>query len=205
MPKTPAIEPKRNRELKETSILDAACEIFSQKGYELTTTKEIASKAGCAEGLIFKYFEGKEKLLVKLMERGLQRAQKELLNLPEISNSLEEDLLIIANWMAKSFSSERRMFIIYLSQRLSCKTCITQSIVREEFIKTRLNVIVSRLKKHQEAGHMAKNINLHYLFEHMHSYIHYLIVILPVYSQGEMELEEVKIKQFVHILSQGLC
>ena len=38
----------RNREEKENSILKAACEIFCQKGYELATTKEIASKAGCA-------------------------------------------------------------------------------------------------------------------------------------------------------------
>jgi hypothetical protein len=49
---------KRNREDKENLILNAACEIFCQKGFELATTKEIALKAGCAEGLIFKYFEG---------------------------------------------------------------------------------------------------------------------------------------------------
>lgn len=202
---TPQQTSKRNREDKENSILNAACEIFSQKGFELATTKEIAQKAGCAEGLIFKYFEGKSKLLLRLMEKGMIRAQQELLHLPEKPNSLEEDLTIIATWLAKSFCKERKIFQIFLSLRLSGDTYITKSLIREEFIKTRNQIIMTRLKKHQTAGHITANINIQHLFELMHSYVNYIGVMLPAYHSDEVLKDvDAKIKQFIHTLIHGL-
>ena len=57
---------------KEQRILEAAIEIFAQKGYNGTTTKEIAQQAGVAEGTIFRYFPKKKDILhgilLKLIE-----------------------------------------------------------------------------------------------------------------------------------------
>ena len=133
------------------------------------------------------------------------RAQQELLNLPEVANSLEEDLLIIATWISKSFCNERKIFQIYLSQRLIQNKCITSSLIREEFLKTRNNIIMTRFKKHQSAGHLAKNINLENLLELIHSYTNYISVMLPAYkSEAVLDEVEEKVKQFVHIITNGL-
>ena len=48
---------------KQISILLSAIELFSEKGYEATSTSEIAKKAKVAEGTIFRYYKTKKDLL----------------------------------------------------------------------------------------------------------------------------------------------
>jgi len=50
-------------------ILDAALAVFSERGFEGGTIRQIAHKAGVAEGLIYHYFSNKEALLGELMRR----------------------------------------------------------------------------------------------------------------------------------------
>lgn len=47
-------------------ILDAALMLFSEKGFSATTTREIARKAGFAEGTVFRYFPTKKDILIAL-------------------------------------------------------------------------------------------------------------------------------------------
>lgn len=54
---------------KKDIILDTAVKIFSQKGFNATTTSEIAREAGVAEGTIFRYFKTKKELLLGTMEK----------------------------------------------------------------------------------------------------------------------------------------
>jgi len=55
-------EARRTRE----QLLDAALELFAERGFEATTTKLIAERAGVPNGLIYYYFGTKEKLLESL-------------------------------------------------------------------------------------------------------------------------------------------
>ncbi|MDK2878206.1 MAG: hypothetical protein PWR06_922, partial [Thermoanaerobacteraceae bacterium] len=48
-------------------ILEAAIKIFSEKGFEGSTTKEIARKARVSEGTIFRYFKTKKDILINLI------------------------------------------------------------------------------------------------------------------------------------------
>ena len=48
---------------KQISILLAAIELFSENGYDATSTSEIAKKAKVAEGTIFRYYKTKKDLL----------------------------------------------------------------------------------------------------------------------------------------------
>ncbi len=59
-------------ETTEDKIIQAAIEIFSQKGYNGTTTKEIAGKAGIAEGTIFRYFPKKQDLLHGILIKAIE-------------------------------------------------------------------------------------------------------------------------------------
>jgi len=58
----------RDRAGKQQALIVAALKLFASKGYDATTTREIAACAGCAEGLIHRYFSGKAGLLPALME-----------------------------------------------------------------------------------------------------------------------------------------
>lgn len=57
---------------KRDSIIDAAVQVFSSKGYHNTRMEEIAIAAGIGKGTIYEYFESKLQLFQALMERSLQ-------------------------------------------------------------------------------------------------------------------------------------
>lgn len=51
------------------SILDAATNLFSEKGFERTTTNEIASRAEVSIGSLYQYFQNKEDVVRAIMDR----------------------------------------------------------------------------------------------------------------------------------------
>jgi TetR/AcrR family transcriptional regulator, cholesterol catabolism regulator len=55
------------------AVLDAAARLFRQKGYPVTTLRQIAREAGVFPGSIFYRYRTKEALLLKLMERAVGR------------------------------------------------------------------------------------------------------------------------------------
>lgn len=52
---------------KQASIIEAAIEVFSEKGYAASSTSEIAQKAGVAEGTIFRHYRTKKDLLISII------------------------------------------------------------------------------------------------------------------------------------------
>jgi AcrR family transcriptional regulator len=56
----------RKKTDKQARILEAAIEIFSEKGFAAASTSEIAQKAGVAEGTIFRHYKTKKDLLLSI-------------------------------------------------------------------------------------------------------------------------------------------
>lgn len=52
---------------KQIKIIEAAVEMFAEKGYAATSTSEIAQKAGVAEGTIFRHYKTKKDLLISIV------------------------------------------------------------------------------------------------------------------------------------------
>lgn len=52
---------------KQSKIVQAASEIFAQKGYAASSTSEIAQRAGVAEGTIFRHYKTKKDLLLSIV------------------------------------------------------------------------------------------------------------------------------------------
>ncbi len=59
------------REGKRTLIMDVALEYFANEGYQSTTVNHIAKHAGISKGLMYNYFESKEKLLSEIINRSV--------------------------------------------------------------------------------------------------------------------------------------
>ena len=54
---------------RKEQILDAAAQVFAEKGFHRATTKEIAEAADVSEGTIYNYFGSKNDLLIGMMAR----------------------------------------------------------------------------------------------------------------------------------------
>jgi AcrR family transcriptional regulator len=54
----------------QTRILQAAQRLFARRGYDGTTTRDLAQAAGVAEGTLFRHFENKKAILVEVATQG---------------------------------------------------------------------------------------------------------------------------------------
>jgi TetR/AcrR family transcriptional regulator len=60
---------------RQASIIAAAASLFAQKGFNGTTTREIARTAGISEALLFKYFPTKRALYAAILAEKVQVSQ----------------------------------------------------------------------------------------------------------------------------------
>jgi AcrR family transcriptional regulator len=93
---------RRSRELSTQKLKQAGIEVFSKYGFEASTTKQIAKRAGMNEALIARYFESKAGLLNAIILDFVEASQKQKGNYPagetveeEITNFLEAHLEVI--------------------------------------------------------------------------------------------------------------
>ena len=56
-------------EARRNQIVDAAWQLFAQKGYHQTTMQDIATEAGLSAGALYRYFSGKDALLKAINDR----------------------------------------------------------------------------------------------------------------------------------------
>ena len=87
--KSPAQE--RSRFTVE-QIVQAATQVFSERGYAGATTNHIAERAGVSIGSLYQYFPNKEAILVTLAKRHVEIAGNLLMGLVAERNLIETDL-----------------------------------------------------------------------------------------------------------------
>lgn len=82
-----------------TRILSSALHLFAQKGFEGTTTKELAHTAQVAEGTLFRHFPNKKAILIEIATKGWV----------EILTDLLTELSEMASYKAVAQVMRRRM------------------------------------------------------------------------------------------------
>jgi AcrR family transcriptional regulator len=139
----------RDRAGKEQALIVAAQKLFASKGYDATTTREIAARAGCAEGLIHRYFSGKAGLLPALIEYRVSQEVADLTQHIRPADSLEDEYLQLVNWGVEHMWGDREFL----------KVAIPHAVLDPEFGQLlrqvgplqRARAISARLKKFSES------------------------------------------------------
>ena len=63
---------KREKEMRKSSIIDAAEKVFFQKGFEAATMDDVAEKAELSKGTLYLYFSSKEDLYMAITHRSFE-------------------------------------------------------------------------------------------------------------------------------------
>jgi AcrR family transcriptional regulator len=93
-----ADERDARRDATRTAIVTAALGLFQTKGFDQTTTKAIARKAGVAEGTVFNYFRTKEDIALHFFNEELDHAIAAVRNNPKLKKApLEEKLFALVH------------------------------------------------------------------------------------------------------------
>src|SRR5437660_3112033 len=85
------------QEIRER-IVQAALTLFQTKGFDATTTRAIARKAGIAEGTVFNYFKTKDDIALYFFEQEVDQAMAAVRDNPRLRKApLEEKLFTLVH------------------------------------------------------------------------------------------------------------
>src|SRR5210317_506405 len=79
---------------RKSQILDAAMETFTEKGFHKTRMSDIAESSGLSKGSLYWYFDSKDAIIHKLIDRVFEFEIKDLAALLTDDRSAEERLYI---------------------------------------------------------------------------------------------------------------
>src|SRR5687767_2691594 len=70
---------RRRAEARPDEVLDAALDLFIEKGFAVTRVEDIARRAGLSKGAVYLYFDSKEKILEGIVRRAIVPIAEHLL------------------------------------------------------------------------------------------------------------------------------
>jgi AcrR family transcriptional regulator len=87
-----------NKKAIRDRIVKSALALFQSKGFDATTTKAIARKAGIAEGTVFNYFTSKDDIALHFFEQEVDQAMAAVRDNPRLRKApLEEKLFALVH------------------------------------------------------------------------------------------------------------
>ncbi len=91
--------------------------LFTTRGYESTSTRQIAEAADIAAGTLFNYFPEKRSLLIHLMQREIDAAAERAFSTMSAS-SLEAQLSHVFEALTDCYARERRLGRVFVKELL---------------------------------------------------------------------------------------
>ena len=90
-PETPSDSPQRKGDRTTQQILDAAEDLFAERGFAGTTLRDVATRVGIQIPSLYNHFENKEALYAAVLDRGLEPVLGILSNLVAESGQQRPD------------------------------------------------------------------------------------------------------------------
>ena len=136
---------KRDRAARQQALLKAATKLFAHRGYEATTTREIAACAGCAEGLIHRYFDSKAGLLFALIQSRVSQEIEDLNERLPLAPTLEEAFPQLVDWEVERMWEDRDFLRVILPRAFLDPA--QGRLLKRVGVSRHASAIVERLKR----------------------------------------------------------
>lgn len=149
---------KHAKESRRQALIDAANAVFAEHGFDCATTRAIAERAGCAEGLIHRYFNGKHGLLLAILQNKAGDIAAHFdADLPD-RDTVEAEIEQLLLWHLDAMW-ERRDFM---------RVCVSQAAISPEVGRTvgndvnrrRVELILEKLQRHRQFGRIRPDLDL---------------------------------------------
>lgn len=148
----------KDKEQRQLALIDAANAVFAERGYDVATTREIAERAGCAEGLIHRYFAGKRGLLLAILKHKGETFNSEWGSLLPDRDSVQDEIEAILLHDIDS-KIERSNFMRICVSQASIDPEIGAA-VRDGVRARQVEFIAAKLQRHQDAGRIHPDVDI---------------------------------------------
>ena len=149
---------KHAKDQRQRALIEAATAVFAEHGYDAATTRAVAERASCSEGLIHRYFGGKRGLLLAIVEGRLAEAVEAIRSGLPVCGTVEEEINQIILFHLTAMWEHRDLMRVAVSQAIvdpELGRSITDGINSQ-----RVGFIRDRLRWHQEAGQLRDDADL---------------------------------------------
>lgn len=144
------------RESKRKQILEGALKVFASYGYDGATITMIAKEAGIAKGLLYSYYESKEKLLEELISFGLKKAGAFFNEKPSGQLTTKKAFASGLRMMIQLFQQEKDFWRLYTMMALQPKLAGKFQQEAKIFITQYLEVYIAYFKKKKSGNPVAE-------------------------------------------------
>jgi AcrR family transcriptional regulator len=96
------------------AILTAALEVFREKGYERTSVRAIAERAGVPISTLYAHIKGKEELFLELAAPVMERARVDMAEIVASGDAVREKLRRAIVRGTSAFDADHEELVIYL-------------------------------------------------------------------------------------------
>jgi AcrR family transcriptional regulator len=195
--------PGRRRDADDTRrrLIQAATQLFSKMGYEATTTKLIAKRAGVNEALIQRYFDSKAGLLLAVY-RELNAESDFETREHERGATLEEDLVNFLKLRVELTRDKEREIRLIVSRAIVDPTLAME--IAQRVCRGGMPSLAKRLEELQAEGKVRGDIDLDPLGHVVSSIAFMLAFFTQLVFQQPAELVDSAIRVCARVLADGL-
>ncbi len=128
--------------MTEERILEAALNLFSEKGYSGASTSEIAKEANVAEGTIFRYFPQKKDMLLGVVSKLVDAVSDQMVMTP-LEKIYEENKNAPPEVLLKALLMDRVELFNKVGEHV--KVILTEMQYHEEVLEIFVNKILKKI------------------------------------------------------------
>lgn len=195
--------PQRRRDADDTRrrLIQAATQLFAKLGYDATTTKLIAKRAGVNEALIQRYFDSKAGLLLAVYRELNAESDFETREHAK-GATVEEDLFNFLKLRTELAREKERELRLIVSRAIVDPTLASE--IAQKVCRGGMPALSARLQALQAEGSIRKDINLDPL-GHVISNIAFMMAFFTqIVFQQPSELVDEAIRSCAKVLGDGL-
>jgi AcrR family transcriptional regulator len=170
---------KRTRE----KILSSAVEIFSQKGFQASTIREIARLADVNDLTVYRHFESKEKLFTEMLQQHSLLTEIDEYIVQGVTDDFERDLRSVIRTFMARFKKERLLIKLLLSEAEKMEECKKYVAL---FARNIIEKLAAFFEYYKISQQIRQNINSYVAASSLYSMLFSRVYALILYGD-EME------------------
>ena len=148
----PAAPEQAHQVERRDGLLDAALEVFLERGYAGASVREIAHRAGVTEGLIYHYFSSKRELLLVLLRERSPAAAAAGLDVHPTKRRLDAALEDLMHRVLDAFENDSDILLLLFGESMVDDEV---AAIWAEIVKESAATIAAYLARLQQGGTMS--------------------------------------------------
>jgi TetR/AcrR family transcriptional regulator len=180
-------------------ILQTACQLFSQLGYDAVGVQEIIEQAGFTKPTLYHYFGSKQGLLDAILEHYLMPFNEQLASTLHYQGDVQTSLRNIFNQYLDFAHINPRFFRLWMAIRLSPIQSVTyQTILPYTQKHTSAHLHFFHQVSQQHGNMRGRELILAISFQGL------LFSYVSMVLQGELEIDQQRVNQAGHQFMHGI-